>query len=142
MTQKLGIKFETVSEERRDMFVHSLIGLLNALIAGDDKAEITFTDERPTFRGKKKITTTTTWEDGQAPPTLWDIGIHATQHDLFSSIYSSEHGTGTGLSNGSTTVDDQIAQEPTDAEAQLAIEQLDQQRPAIDDADPDLGPFR
>ena len=80
---KFGIKFDTTSEERRDIFYAALIAALNVAIGPGDKAVITFEFERPTFRGKRKVVNTVEWEDGQEPPTFADIGIYATQYDLF-----------------------------------------------------------
>jgi hypothetical protein len=88
MSQKFAIKFETGSDERRDRFIKDLIEVLNNVITGGDKASIVFSDERPTFRGKENRTITTNWEDGQEPPTLWEIGIRNTQHDMFGGILS------------------------------------------------------
>ncbi len=101
---KFGIKFDTTSEERRDTFYAALIAALNVAIGPGDKAVITFEHERPTFRGKRKVVTTVEWEDGQDPPTFYDIGIYATQYDLFAQP-SSGRSTATVGEDTTTTVD-------------------------------------
>jgi hypothetical protein len=79
----LGIKLEIVGDARREEVLRGLVGLLDMIMDGGDKATFTVKHERPTWRGKQQVITTTEWEVGQDAPTLVDLGLVVVQQSLF-----------------------------------------------------------
>jgi hypothetical protein len=82
MTQ-LGLKLEIAADARREELIRGIVGLLDMIMDGGDKATVTVKHERPTYRGKQQVITTTEWEVGQDAPTLVDLGLVVLQRGLF-----------------------------------------------------------
>jgi hypothetical protein len=108
MSGSLTIKFDTISQERRDIYAAAMIGILETIMKGADEVNITYASETPVMRGKHKTTKTTKWEVGQDAPTFEEIGIYNTQHDMFETVRG-DHRTftapiGSGLPDHATAV--------------------------------------
>ena len=83
MTSPGNSKLEIVGDARREELIRGIVGLLDMIMDGGDKATVTVKHERPTYRGKQQVITTTEWEVGQDAPTLVDLGLVVLQRGLF-----------------------------------------------------------
>jgi len=132
MSDSLTIKFETISQERRDVYAATMIAVLESMMKGADVVNFTYSNETPTMRGKDKRTKTTKWEVGQDAPTFGELGIYSTQRDMFETV--PDHRTFTApIGNGQPDHGAAVAEAEED-------EQLGEQPvgliPTEDDAEP------
>lgn len=127
----LGIKLEIAADTRREEVIRGLVGLLDMIMDGGDKATLTVKHERPTYRGKQQVITTTEWEAGQDAPSLLDLGLVVVQQSLFETtnrLVITRIPCRPGEEPDNTLVD--LVKQPISIEPDGALENVDPRRAA------------